>query len=59
MPRAELATTDHQTPNNGQNASTNQKKKVTLELRKYILLLASLVATVVRLISPLMSPTAH
>ncbi|CAD6258227.1 unnamed protein product [Miscanthus lutarioriparius] len=48
MPQAKLATTDHTTPNNSQNAPpTNQnKQEVTLELRKYILLLASLVATV-------------
>jgi hypothetical protein len=48
MPQTELATTDHQTPNNSQNAPPTNKKKqeVTLELRKYILLLASLVATV-------------
>ncbi|CAD6254778.1 unnamed protein product [Miscanthus lutarioriparius] len=48
MPQAKLATTDHTTPNNSQNAPpTNQnKQEVTLELQKYILLLASLVATV-------------
>ncbi|KAG0528765.1 hypothetical protein BDA96_05G040800 [Sorghum bicolor] len=44
-PQAELATTDHQTPNKSQNNNATSTK-VTLELRKYILLLASLVATV-------------
>jgi NADH:ubiquinone oxidoreductase subunit 5 (subunit L)/multisubunit Na+/H+ antiporter MnhA subunit len=48
MPQTELATTDHTTPNNSQNAppTIQKKQEVTLELRKYILLLASLVATV-------------